>query len=68
MNFNNQNLQNKQTKRTLLLIVLVVLCSSVFGFTGGYLANQSSSGVTINQVTGKASSKALLLLNVVHRS
>lgn len=58
MNFNNQNLQNKQTKRTLLLIVLVVLCSSVFGFTGGYLANQSSSGVTINQVTGKASSKA----------
>lgn len=58
MNFNNQNPQNKQTKRTLLLIVLVVLCSSVFGFTGGYLANQSSSGVTINQVTGKASSKA----------
>lgn len=50
---------NKQSKHMILLIVLCVVLSGVCGFTGGYFASHSNSGVTINQVSSsKKSSKS----------
>ncbi len=49
---------NKQTKQLIFVLILVVVLSGVFGFTGGYFASHSNSGVTINQVSSKSSSSS----------
>ncbi len=49
---------NKQTKQMIFVLILVIVLSGVFGFTGGYFASHSSSGVTINQVSSKSSSSS----------